>query len=180
MARYKEKVRYENWRRTYLKKLDRFIRKGCDIVYMDETGFAPGTSRSHGYSVKGQRIYGDIDSNRRPRTSLIGGYRNGKLIAPVLFDGNCNTGIMNVWLKDHLLPALKPGSVIVMDNATFHKSQETRNIIKNAGCFVLFLPPYSPHLNPIEKLWANIKQAWKYEPAHALHNVLISRKYIWN
>ena len=129
MGRYKEKKHYENWRVSYLKKLDRFMRGGHDIVYMDETGFAPGTSRCHGYSLKGKRIYDDVDSQSRPRTSLIGGYRNSKLIAPVLFNGNCNTATTNVWLKDHLLPELKPGSVIVMDNAAFHKSQETRDII---------------------------------------------------
>lgn len=180
MGRYKEKRHYENWRVSYLKTLDRFTRKGHDIVYMDETGFAPGTSRGHGYSHTGQRIYGDVDSQSRPRTSLIGGYRNGKLIAPVLFNGNCNTDTTNVWLKAHLLPVLKPDSVIVMDNASFHKSQETRDIIKAAGCFVLFLPPYSPHLNPIEKLWANIKRAWRYENTQPLENILISSNYIWN
>ncbi len=108
-----------------LKKLERSTRSGHDIVYMDETGFVPETNRSHGYSIKGSRIYGDVDSNRRPRIFLIGGYKDGKLIAPVLFSGNCNTDTMNIWLKDHLLPGLRPGSVIVMDmdNATFHKSQ---------------------------------------------------------
>ena len=57
-----------------------------------------------------------------PNASVNGGYRNSKLIAPVLFDGNCNTQVMNMWLKAHLLPELRPGSVIIMDNATFHKS----------------------------------------------------------
>lgn len=180
MARYKEKRHYEKWRVSYLKKLNRFTRGGHDIVYMDETGFAPGTSRSHAYSAKGKRVYGHVDSQTRPRTSLIGGYRDGKLIAPVLFNGNCNTETTNIWFKDHLLPELKKGSVIVMDNASFHKSQETRHIIKEAGCFVLFLPPYSPHLNPIEKLWANIKRAWKYKAEHSLENILVSSNYIWN
>lgn len=180
MARYKEKIRYDNWRISYLKKLNRFIRNGHDIVYMDETGFAPGTSRCHGYAIKGQRLYGDVDSNKRPRTSLIGGYRDNKLIAPVVFDGTCNTLIMNAWLEHHLIPTLKPKSVIVMDNATFHKSIETREIIKQAGHYCLFLPPYSPHLNPIEKLWANIKRAWKYHPSHALNHLLTSYDYIWN
>lgn len=180
MERYKEKKRYEKWRVLYLKKHDRFMRNGHDIVYMDETGFAPGTNRSHAYGLKGARVYGDVDSAKRPRTSLIGGYRDGKLIAPVLFDGTCNTAVFNAWLKDHLLPELKRGSVIVMDNATFHKSIETRQIIKKAGCFALFLPPYSPHLNPIEKLWANIKRAWKYEPNGSLENILTSSNYIWN
>lgn len=180
MARYKEKKHYEKWRRSYLKKKERFVSKNHDIVYVDETGFAPGTSRCHGYSIRGQRIYGEVDSAKRPRTSLVGGYLKGKLIAPMLFDGTCDTQTFNTWLKDYLLPALKPKSVIVMDNAAFHKSQETRDIIKEANCYVLFLPPYSPHLNPIEKLWANIKRAWMYQSHSHLNVILKSRMYLWN
>ena len=116
----------------------------------------------------------------RLRLDFVFVYRNGKLIAPVLFSGNCNTCVTNIWLKDHLLPELRSGSVIVMDNAAFHKSIETRDIIKAVGCFMLFLSPYSPHLNPIEKLWANIKRAWKYETTHSLENILLSRKYLCN
>jgi transposase len=56
-----------------------------------------------------------------------------------------------MWVKDFLLPELKPGQVLIMDNAAFHKSQETKKLIETAGCRVLFLPPYSPDLNPIEK-----------------------------
>ncbi len=67
-----------------------------------------------------------------------------------------------------------------MDNASFHKSQETKEIIKKAGCFVLFLTPYSLHLNPIEKLWANIKRAWKYDIRNSIENILVSSNYIWN
>jgi transposase len=88
--------------------------------------------------------------------------------------------MINLWLKEYILPTLKKGDVIVMDNTSFHKSQETRDIIKNAECFVLFLSPYSPHLYPVEKLWANIKQAWKYEISRELDRILISSDFIWN
>jgi len=63
-----------------------------------------------------------------------------------------------MWLKDFLIPELKSGQVVIMDNATFHKSQESLNLIEMAGCKVLFLPPYSPDLNPIEIFWANFKK----------------------
>jgi len=63
-----------------------------------------------------------------------------------------------MWLKDFLIPELKPGQVVIMDNATFHKSEESQRLIKNAGCGILFLPPYSPDLNPIEIFWANFKK----------------------
>ena len=180
MARYKEAKDYDNWRRSYLKKLHRFQAKGHPIVYIDETGFAPTCHRDYAYGPVGQRIYGDVGSARRPRQSLVGGYCDGKLLAPVLFEGTCNTDLFNTWLQEQLLPVLPPRSVLVMDNATFHKSQETRDVIKAAGHFVLFLPPYSPHLNPIEKLWSNIKTAWKYQTQQNLYTILTSCKYCWN
>lgn len=70
----------------------------------------------------------------------------------MLFEGACNTEVFNQWLLHMLLPGLVTGSVIMMDNAAFHKSAETIEIIEDAGCIPLFLSPYSPDLNPIEKL----------------------------
>lgn len=63
-----------------------------------------------------------------------------------------------MWLKDFLIPELKPGQVVIMDNATFHKSQASQELMKKSGYQILFLPPYSPDLNPIEKFWANFKK----------------------
>jgi transposase len=148
--------------RRFLKQLYKAVDEGRDIAYQDETGFVPEVWRTHGRGPKGARVYGEKPSGKRPRTSLIGGYLNHKLIAPVTFTGTCNTAFFNVWLEHHLLPELKAGSVIVLDNATFHKSRKTIELVKARGCKVLFLPPYSPHLNPIEKLWANIKRSWSY------------------
>jgi len=61
-------------------------------------------------------------------------------------------------LRDFLLPELKPGQLVILDNASFHKSHQSRKLIEQAGCKVLFLPPYSPDLNPIEIFWANFKK----------------------
>lgn len=65
--------------------------------------------------------------------------------------------LFNFWLANFLIPETKPGDVLIMDNAAFHKSEETKAIVEEADCELLFLPPYSPDLNPIEKCWANIK-----------------------
>jgi isftu1 transposase len=80
-----------------------------------------------------------------------------KIIAPLCYQGTCDANLFNLWLKDFLLPSLGPGYTLVMDNAAFHKSEDTRDLIEGAGCQLLFLPPYSPDLNPIEKCWANLK-----------------------
>ena len=73
------------------------------------------------------------------------------------FKGTCNTELFNTWLERVLLPELQQGQVIIMDNATFHKSSRTKELIEKAGCLLLFLPPYSPDFNPIEKYLANLK-----------------------
>ena len=73
------------------------------------------------------------------------------------FEGTCDTNLFNIWLKQLLIPNLIPGQVLILDNASFHKSQESKKLIAAAGCTLLFLPPYSPDLNPIEKYWANMK-----------------------
>lgn len=79
-------------------------------------------------------------------------------MAPFFYKGTCDTELFNIWLKDFLIPELKVGQVVIMDNATFHKSEKSRKLIEEAGCRILFLPPYSPDLNPIEIFWANFKK----------------------
>lgn len=148
------------------------------MVYVDETGFAPTTHRQYGWGRRGQRVYGLQHANQRPRTSLIGGYLNHQLIAPMLFEGTCNTEVFNQWLLHMLFPGLVTGSVIVMDNAAFHKSAETIEIIEDAGCVPLFLSPYSPDLNPIEKLWANLKRTWRYSPHLTLPELICGCHYL--
>jgi transposase len=76
----------------------------------------------------------------------------------MIFNGTYNTNFFNIWVEQCLIKALKPGQVVVMDNASFHKSQNTRELIESIGCKLIFLPPYSPDLNPIEKFWANMKR----------------------
>ena len=73
------------------------------------------------------------------------------------YKGTCDTELFNTWIAKRLIPELVQGQVVVLDNASFHKSEDTKKLIENAGCKILFLPPYSPDLNPIEIFWANLK-----------------------
>lgn len=84
---------------------------------------------------------------------------HGQTDRPLLFEGYCNASLFNIWLAQPLLPSLLCASVIGMDNATFHETAQTRQLqlIEEAGCEILYLPPYSPNLNLIEKLWVNLK-----------------------
>ena len=87
-----------------------------------------------------------------------------KLIAPYVFYGYTDARLFNIWLAQCLILELTPGQVVVMDNAAFHKSKRTKELIEGAGCTLLFQPAYSPDLNPIEKQWAIIKRKFaKYK-----------------
>lgn len=131
----------------YLKK--GYKLKDKPLVYLDETGFEKDAPRTHGWSQKGKRGYGKISGNRRPRTSLIAAQLGKTLLALLLISGTVNTVVFNAWVAQFLLPELTQPSVIMMDNAAFHKHSTTRELIKNAGHTLLYLPPYSPDLNPI-------------------------------
>lgn len=74
------------------------------------------------------------------------------------FTGSCNALIFNDWIANQLVPKLKKGQKIIMDNASFHKKPATRALIEKAKCELIYLPAYSPDLNPIEKFWANVKR----------------------
>lgn len=126
-------------------------------VYVDETGFDAPLIREYGYSQKGQRLFGERTGKRFARTSLIAGLKEGKSIAPMEFKGYCNTEVVLCWVQEMLIPCLKPGDVVIWDNATFHKSPKLAEAFSQAGVQLLFLPPYSPDLNPIEQFWAWLK-----------------------
>lgn len=113
--------------------------------------------RPYARALRGEKIYADIPGKKRERYSMIGGLLNNEFIAPFTFQGGCNSDVINIWLEQILLPEIPKGTTIVMDNAAFHKSQKTKELIEKAGCHLLFLPTYSPDLNPIEHCWHTIK-----------------------
>lgn len=96
----------------------------------------------------------------------------------MLFSGTCNTTIFNAWLKEMLCPLLSETDVVVMDNAAFHKSQETKSLIESTGAALLYLPPYSPELNPIEKDFANIKRNRKYAENKSIDAIVSAYNYL--
>ncbi len=90
-----------------------------------------------------------------------------EFFAPFVYQGYCTAKLIEAWLQKFLLPQVQPGQVIVMDNAPFHKSNTIRELIEKSGCELLFLPTYSPDLNPIEHWWYKVKTAIRKElPKH--------------
>lgn len=132
------------------------------MIYLDESDFDMRMNKEYGYSLKGKRLYGEVSGNRfNKRITVISALKSSfKLLAPIYFTGNTDTEAFNYWIKEHLLPELKKENIsktIVMNNAAFHKSQKTRELIEKAGHKLLYLPPYSPDFNLIEHKWGHVK-----------------------
>lgn len=135
--------------------------QGKNIIYLDESGFANDMPRTHGYSSKGKRCYGEKNWHARGKINAIGAIIGFTFLTVCLFDTNINSDVFYAWLTKDLLPKTSAGSVIVMDNATFHKRNDMVQAIKTQGHIPEYLPPYSPDLNPIEHKWAQAKAVRK-------------------
>lgn len=127
------------------------------LVFLDESGIDLGICKTYGWGKKGDLITGKKSGKHYQRLNIIAAQQGKQLLAPVYFTEKCNTAVFNQWVKEHLIKTLKPGQVVIMDNASFHKSEKTKEMIASVGARVLFLPPYSPDLNPIENTWGTIK-----------------------
>ncbi|STZ01726.1 DDE superfamily endonuclease [Moraxella atlantae] len=137
-----------------------------NILFMDETGFYQRQYYTHSWSPIGKPCYAKIDANKGKRLNLMGAMRLNefKLIAPITFEGGCNRVIVENWLHTlaQSLPKDENGNypkrVLVLDNARFHHGGDLKQIAELYNIELTYLPPYSPELNPIEQLWAVIKQ----------------------
>ena len=130
---------------------------GYPIVYIDESGFIKDALRTHGYQAKGSRCQGVHDWQGKTVVQAIGALLEGSLLTVCLIAGMVNGAVFKAWLAQDLLPKLTTSCVVVMDNATFHKVDGISELIEKAGHQLLYLPPYSPDLNPIERKWAQVK-----------------------
>lgn len=113
--------------------------------------------QTYGWSLRGEAIHELKPGSRRGRVSAIAAYGRDGLLAPMTFEGSCNRGVVEKWLEELLLPQLSAGKVLILDNASFHKGGKIRELVEQAGCKLLYLPPYSPDLNPIEQCWSWVK-----------------------
>ncbi len=125
---------------------------------MDECGIDTYLYREYGYAPRGQQVFGQICGRRYKRCGIVAAKMGNRILAPLQYSGTMDSRLFEFWFSQQLLPSLDKGTVIVMDNASFHSKKRLSSAAQNAGCKLIFLPPYSPELNPIEKFWARLKR----------------------
>jgi transposase len=127
------------------------------LVFIDETWAATNMTRLHGRAKKGQRLLAAVPHGHWKTTTFIGALRCDGLTAPMVVDAAVNGDIFRAYVEQVLVPTLKPGDIVVMDNLQSHKVDGVRAAIEAAGAELRYLPPYSPDFNPIEQAFAKLK-----------------------
>jgi transposase len=127
------------------------------LVFIDETWIKTNMAPLRGWGPKGRRLRALAPHGHWRTLTFLGALRVDRLTAPCVFDGPINGQSFRAYVEQQLVPTLRPGDIVILDNLGSHKSTALRQIIKAAGARLWFLPPYSPDLNPIEQAFAKIK-----------------------
>ena len=127
------------------------------LVFIDETWVKTNMTPLRGWGPRGDRLPGAAPFGHWNTSTFIAALRHDRIDAPWVFDGPVNGDIFRTYVEQVLVPTLSPGEIVVMDNLGSHKSQAVRRAIHHAGAHLLFLPPYSPDLNPIEQAFSKLK-----------------------
>lgn len=127
------------------------------LIFIDESGLSTKMARLRGWAPAGERCRAALPHGHWKTITFVGGLTLSGFIAPMLLDGPMNGECFRAWVEQMLAPALKPGAIVVMDNLAAHKVAGIRQAIEKSGARLLYLPPYSPDLNPIENAFAKLK-----------------------
>jgi transposase len=130
------------------------------LVFVDETWTKTNMTRLHGCCAIGQRLIAKVPHGHWKTLTFVAGLRCDEIIAPCVLDRPINAISFLEWVKQFLVPTLRPGNIVVMDNLSSHKALAVRRAIRAAGAKLFFLPPYCPDLNPIEQAFAKLKHDW--------------------
>lgn len=128
------------------------------LIFLDETGVTTNMVRRWGRAPKGKRVRGYAPGGHWKVTTFLAGLDRGGIVAPFVVDQPMNRAIFTQYVRQYLAPEIGPGDVVICDNLSSHKGSEAAQIIADKGATLLFLPPYSPDLNPIEMAFAKLKQ----------------------
>ena len=134
----------------------RFMDPEC-FVFLDETGAATNMVRRYGWAARGERLVAAAPHGHWRTTTFVAGLRSTGLVAPLVLDGPMTGPAFLAYVEQFLAPTLRSGDVVVMDNLAVHKVAGVEAAIRAVGASLLYLPPYSPDLNPIEQVFAKLK-----------------------
>jgi transposase len=127
------------------------------LIFIDETGTTTSMGRLRGWCERGERLIGKLPNGHWKISTFVAGLTTQGLVAPFVIDRPMNGAIFRVYLQQCLVPVLRPGQIVIMDNLSVHKSEDVREIIEAAQAGLRYLPPYSPDLNPIEIAFSKLK-----------------------
>jgi transposase len=127
------------------------------LVFIDETWASTNMARRYGRAPRGHRLRVGVPHGHWKTTTFVAGLRTSGLVAPFVLDGPINRAAFETYVAEVLVPELRPGDVVVMDNLSSHKGPQVRALVEQAGGTLLYLPPYSPDFNPIENAFAKLK-----------------------
>ncbi len=138
------------------------------LVFIDETWAKTNMAPLRGWAPKGRRLQAKVPFGHWKTLTFLAALRHDRIEAPWVFDGPINGAAFTTYVERVLVPTLTPHDIVVMDNLGSHKSQAVRRAIRAAGAHLLFLPPYSPDLNPIEQVFAKLKHLLRKAAERAL------------
>jgi transposase len=127
------------------------------LVFIDETWAKTNMTPIRGWSLRGDKLLAKAPFGKWKTLTFLAALRHDRIDAPCVLDGPINGQLFTTYVEQFLVPTLSPGDIVIMDNLGSHKGQAVRKAIRAAGAKLLFLPPYSPDLNPIEQLFAKLK-----------------------
>ncbi len=127
------------------------------MVFLDESGVNTGMTRLYGRADSSRRVKEAVPDTRFHRTTILSSMRLDGTIVPVVFSGALDGKMFKEYIEQMLVPTLSPGDIVIMDNLSSHKVQGITEAVQKAEASILFLPPYSPDLNPIELMWSKLK-----------------------
>ena len=140
-------------------------------MFIDETWASTNMARRHGRCRRGKRLRASVPHGHWKTTTFVAGLRNTDMVAPMVLDGPINRNAFTAYVTQVLVPELSPGDIVVMDNLSSHKGLEIREAIEAAGAELLFLPPYSPDFNPIEKAFSKLKAHLRKAAERTIHGL---------
>ncbi len=138
------------------------------LIFIDETWAKTNMTRLHGRCLRGQRLVAHVPHGHRKTLTFVAGLRCDGIVAPCVLDQPINGISFLAWIDQFLVPTLRRRDVVVMDNLSSHKRAAVRRSIRKAGALLIFLPPYSPDLNPIEQAFSKLKTLLRKENARTI------------